>query len=276
MTPVRTVIDSMHEHLRDMMTAILTVCLRKAIGSLLHANPIGAYNFPVLVNRVTTNGRTYGNIVSSDRVYQPWEDDLHFLSIWGKVKNNTMNDKIRGYRIYKAIETVKPLDGAIVEVGTYRGGMGCLMAKKARDEGIDSNIYLCDTFEGIVKSGHRDSYFTDGQLSGSSPEQVENLSKNLDVSPIILKGTFPEETADRIEEGEIRLGHIDVDVYESTKESYEWMWPRLCKGGVIVIDDYGWQLTDGVTDFVDEISGNESNYIFYLLNYQAIIIKMWD
>lgn len=184
-----------------------------------------------------------------------------------------MNDIIRGYRIYKAIEEVDKLDGAIVEVGTYRGGLGCLMAKKAEDEGIDSNVYLCDTFEGIVKSGDKDTYFDEGQLSAASPQHVANLADKLDINPSVLEGTFPEETANEIEEDNVRLAHIDVDVYESTKESYEWIWPRLCDGGIILIDDYGWELAVGVTEFVEEISGDENNYTFYLLNYQAMIIK---
>ena len=40
-------------------------------------------------------------------------------------------------------------------------------------------------------------------------------------------------------EDKIKLCHIDVNTYESTKEVFEYVDKRLVKGGVIVFDDYG-------------------------------------
>ena len=34
--------------------------------------------------------------------------------------------------------------------------------------------------------------------------------------------------------------HVDVDVYQPTRDSIEYFYPRLVPNGVIVCDDYNW------------------------------------
>ena len=68
----------------------------------------------------------------------------------------------------------------------------------------------------------------------------------------LLQGVFPDETADRIADSRFRLCHCDVDVYRSAKDVFDWVWPRLAPGGVVVFDDYGFPACPGVTKFVDE------------------------
>lgn len=225
------------------------------------------------INRVRKNGRTYGNVLSVYRIHQPWHDDAEFRSIWETAREYTMNDVLRAYTLFKSVEQTRHLDGAVVEVGTHNGGLGCLMAKKLDNEGVDATTYLGDTFSGIVKSTERDSGYDDHSLSQADPQQIRELAASLDVSPEILEGVFPDETASEIEEETIRLAHVDVDVYQSTKDAYEWLWPRLCEGGIVVIDDCGYEKADGVTQFVEEVEGNEDNVTNYQLNTQAMLVK---
>jgi hypothetical protein len=37
-----------------------------------------------------------------------------------------------------------------------------------------------------------------------------------------------------------RFVHIDVDLYQPTKDSLEYFFPQLADGGVVVTDDYDW------------------------------------
>jgi O-methyltransferase len=61
---------------------------------------------------------------------------------------------------------------------------------------------------------------------------------------------------------QIALLRLDTDWYESTKCELEILFPRLVKGGVIIIDDYGcWQ---GARKAVDEYFNK--NNIAILLN----------
>lgn len=245
------------------------------LRAILDRYPEVATNRPDItdLNRHVANGRTYGNVVSLYRVYQPWQDDAAFRALWEQVNDYTMNDVLRAYTLYTAVEQTRHRDGAIVEVGTHDGGLGCLLARKAADEGLDAETYLCDTFEGIVKSGEKDAEYADRALSQADPRRVRELAAELDVEPRILEGVFPDETADEIEEDVIRLAHVDVDVYQSTRDAYEWLWPKLPPGGIVVVDDAGYPKANGVTEFMEEVADNEDNVTQYRLNTQALLVK---
>ena len=70
-----------------------------------------------------------------------------------------------------------------------------------------------------------------------------------------------------------RFCHIDVDTYYSTKDCLNWIWERLVKGGVIVFDDYGYSITEGVTKIVNEHKNMKDRFFIYNLTGQAIMIK---
>ncbi len=63
----------------------------------------------------------------------------------------------------------------------------------------------------------------------------------------LLQGVFPDDTGERIADRTFRLCHVDVDVYQSAKDVFDWVWPRLSPGGVAVFDDYGFPACPGVT-----------------------------
>ena len=46
--------------------------------------------------------------------------------------------------------------------------------------------------------------------------------------------------------------HIDVDLYEPTKESINYFWPKMVYGGVLICDDYGSYKTIGARKAMDD------------------------
>ena len=59
-----------------------------------------------------------------------------------------------------------------------------------------------------------------------------------------------EETIPRVLPERIALLRLDTDWYESTRHELIHLYPKLCAGGVLVLDDYGhWQ---GSRKAVDE------------------------
>ncbi len=124
-------------------------------------------------------------------------------------------------------------------MGVWKGGSGSLIGKKAELMGIKDNVYLCDTFKGVVKSGVYDSSYRGGEHSDTSQEIVEELVHKLKLDNTkLLVGIFPDETSKFITDNKFRFCHINVDVYQSAKDIVDWLWPRLVLGGIIVFDDY--------------------------------------
>lgn len=89
----------------------------------------------------------------------------------------------------------------------------------------------------------------------------------------ILKGMFPEDTGHVIKEKVIRFAHIDVDVYQSAKDIFNYIWSKVVIGGIIVFDDYGFPSCSGITKFINEIKNDNDKILIYNLTGQAILIK---
>ncbi len=206
--------------------------------------------------------------------YAPWQADREFRSVYGRVKRQTLVDVWRCYELWSLIGELVEVPGAILEVGVWRGGSGALLATRAARLGIQDRVYLCDTWEGVVKTGPLDIYYRDGKHDDASRSVVERLMGALSLTNVeLLQGVFPEETAAGIPDQRFRFAHIDVDVYRSASDVFGWVWPRLSPGGVVVFDDYGFPACPGVTQFVDEQRGRPDRLVLHNLNGHGIVVK---
>lgn len=202
--------------------------------------------------------------------YSPWLSDPAFQRVYDVVQHNTLVDVYRCYALWDLVPQLAQIPGDILEVGVWRGGTGCLMASRAADK----TVYLCDTFEGVVKAGANDSGYKGGEHADTSIDVVEKLAQRLGANNYrILKGIFPEDTAQAVADKKFSLCHIDVDVYESAKDVLEWVWPRLSVGGMVVFDDYGFYNCAGVTKLVNDQKGLSDRLVLHNLNGHGTLVK---
>lgn len=215
------------------------------------------------------------SIIIPQASYSPWLLDENFKEVLGKTKNFTKLDEYRMYELWRMVEQIKKIDGDIIQIGTWRGGSGCLLAKKAQLEKISCTVYLCDTFEGVVKAGEKDEFYKGGEHADTSKELVEKLTKELSLDNIkILKGIFPDETSYLITDCNFSFCHIDVDSYASAKDILDWIWDKMTIHGIIVFDDYGDFVAGGITDLVNEEAKKHDRIMIHNLNGHAIMIKI--
>jgi O-methyltransferase len=206
--------------------------------------------------------------------YSPWLTDQDFIKDDSEAGRHSLVDVYRRYALAQLVRQTAKVPGDILEVGVYRGGTGCLMALTASRIGSKATVFLCDTYEGVVKAGVNDPGWKNGEFRNSSVEIVEELIKSTGVvNAKILCGTFPEQTGAELADRKFSLCHIDVDVYQSAKDVYEWVWPKLSVGGVVVFDDYGFRGTPGVTKVVDSSAALPDRVVIYNLNGQAFVVK---
>lgn len=207
--------------------------------------------------------------------YSPWRADTEFRRTFEIIRGSTLVSEYRCYDLWQLVtEAGKLPAGDILEVGVWRGGTGCLMARRAELSAIPAKVYLCDTFQGVVNAGKFDRHYSGGEHSDTSSEVVRVLARRLGVNSIeILTGVFPEQTGPQLAASSFRLCHIDVDVYESGREILEWVWPRLVTGGIVVFDDYGFLSTGGITRLVNEERSKPDRMMLYNLNGHAVFFK---
>lgn len=205
--------------------------------------------------------------------YAPWLDDAPFQEIFARISaNHTLVDQYRCYELWRLALQTRRLEGDIVEVGVWRGGTGAILAKAAGDT---ATVYLCDTFEGVVKAGKMDSVYRGGEHSDTSESVVAGLMEQLQIANYkIVKGIFPEEGGAKVDSEKIKICHIDVDVYQSAKDIFDWVWPKMVSGGVVVFDDYGFAACEGITTLVNELRSQVKNAFFvYNINGHGLLVK---
>jgi len=247
--------------------------LRNAINSVLR--PL---NVSVVRGSATTIWRhprspdIPHSMVLPHATYSPWLDDQEFIRCFDAVRRNTLVDIYRCHELWLLGKQLGLAEGDFLEVGVWRGGTGALLARSIR--GTGKRIFLADTFSGVVKAGAQDSAYAGGEHADTSEALVRDLFASLGLaSAVILKGIFPDETADRGPE-RIALLHCDVDVYESAKDIVAWAVPRLSIGGVIVFDDYGFSGCEGVTRLVNQLRVDPRFRFIHNLNGHAILVRV--
>lgn len=206
--------------------------------------------------------------------YAPWRQDGEFLRLYDLLRGHTLVDLYRCWELWTLVSEVREIPGIILEIGVWRGGTGALLAYRAQRLGLATSVYLCDTFKGVVKASPKDIFYRGGEHADCSVETVRRLAQRLGLQNVhILEGVFPEETAAALPPTSVRLCHIDVDTHDSAAGCFEWVWPRLAVGGIVVFDDYGFGVCQGVTRYVNTLRSQPGRLVFHNLNGHALVVK---
>ena len=207
--------------------------------------------------------------------FAAWREDKEFLEFEAIVDKYSLCGMAKLNFLWRMVGEAAKLDeGVYIEVGTWRGGSGCIIAKKLKSLGKNNPVFLCDTFCGVVKAGEKDNAYIGGEHADTSVDIVKSLAQKCNLDNItILQGIFPDDTGDVVSSKKIAFAHIDVDVYQSAKDVVAFMWPRLLPGGMIVFDDYGTPGTQGMKKYLDEVKDMSDRIFISNIMGQGVLIK---
>tara|TARA_B100000242_G_scaffold290148_1_gene261094 strand:+ start:29 stop:871 length:843 start_codon:yes stop_codon:yes gene_type:complete len=188
------------------------------------------------------------------------------------------------------------IKGDFVECGSWRGGNAIAAQLKMYNLGEARKIYLYDTFVGMTEpnpeldnSIHQEDSVLDFYDSNqedeynkwcfASKEEVKsNFTKyGRGLSGVhLIKGDVKETL--KIEENlpqEISILRLDTDWYESTLLELEVLYPRLVKGGILLIDDYGyWKGAElAVEEYFSRPYTPNKPFLARSDNYGRVLIK---
>jgi O-methyltransferase len=189
----------------------------------------------------------------------PVDFDETDRELCARVAPFTMTTPPRIFALARSVEYVvrRGLPGAIVECGVWRGGSMMAVALTLERLGVsDRDLYLFDTFEGMTEPGDEDVMHTGERAADllADPARHEHYRAAAgldDVRASMLEVGYPEErlhfVTGPVEEtlpghapDEIALLRLDTDWYSSTKHELVHLYPRLVRGGVLIVDDYAY------------------------------------
>ena len=216
-------------------------------------------------------------------------DDERLLAA---AKGLSMTSPIAQWELIQAIRYIenRRIPGDLVECGVWRGGNLVIAGLLRSQLGFDRQIWAYDTFAGMTAP--TDADFKPGEeldvekkFAGldrgdrndwcyASEEDVRRNFENRVGSRNLhtIKGPV-EETLTKSENlpEQIAILRLDTDFYESTKAELEILYPRLAKGGVLIVDDYGeWA---GARKAVDEYFSGQGIWLHYVTHTVRLMVK---
>ena len=179
-------------------------------------------------------------------------------ALFARVSPYTQTSLERVVALADAVEYVvrRDIPGDFVECGVWRGGSSMAVALTLSRLGVrDRRLWLYDTFGSMPPAGEHDRDYAGQAMTNGALDDVNNAVHTAgltlpEVRAAIESTDYPrdqvtyveglvEETIARFAPEQIALLRLDTDWYESTRHELVELYPRLERGGVLIVDDYG-------------------------------------
>jgi O-methyltransferase len=185
---------------------------------------------------------------------RPFDQHARDLGLDWPADAETMIGMRRLTSLQRCVETVLAdnVPGDLVECGVWRGGASILMRAVLAAYGDETRcVWLADSFEGVPPpdaanyKADKLPWYALGLhhaapvLAVSEAEVRANFERYglLDDQVRFLPGWFKDTLQDAPIE-RIAVLRLDGDLYESTIQALDGLYPRLSPGGFCIIDDY--------------------------------------
>ena len=150
------------------------------------------------------------------------------------------------YCVERALREGVP--GDLIETGVWRGGATIFMRGILKAHGVtDRTVWVADSFQGLPRPDpHRypadagDEHFTQDVLRVGVEQVRANFRRYdlLDDQVRFLVGWFAD-TLPTAPIEQLAVLRLDGDMYSSTMQAIEALYPKLSPGGYCIVDDYG-------------------------------------
>jgi len=175
----------------------------------------------------------------------------------------------RKYTLDQLLKLTLEIEGDAAECGVYKGASSYLICRAIRPYGKCNHLF--DSFQGLSAPASVDgAYWVAGAFTAQAQEVSANLQEFENFA--IYRGWIPERF-EAVAGKRFSFVHIDVDLYEPTRDSIAFFYDRLTPGAVMLFDDYGFATCPGATLAVDEFFRTRRERTVMLPTGQAFILK---
>jgi len=153
------------------------------------------------------------------------------------------------YELYKMVQNIP---GAVVECGVFKGASLARfsMFRDLLGNPFSKKIIAFDTFGKFPQTKFkkdkkfRQKFISQAGNQSISKKQMLKVLKNKGIEKFIelVEGDITETIPKYVKlhpELKISLLNLDTDIYEPAVTILEYLYPRIEKGGILILDDYG-------------------------------------
>ena len=195
-----------------------------------------------------------GKVISGLFDLEKFTYNLVAMSAYKNCREIIEHDYVREQTLFLITEQIngKQVEGAVAELGVYKGEF----SKKINYLFPMREMYLFDTFDGFIE----DDIKKDSSILSESVEKEK--WKDTSVEYVMNKMTYPQnckikkgffpESFDLDDTIKFAFVSIDVDLYPAILAGLEIFYPRLSKGGYVMVHDYNQEGYSGTKSAVNE------------------------
>lgn len=187
-----------------------------------------------------------------------------------------INVKWRMATICWAVKHASHLEGDFVECGVNTGIASLTGAKYLGfDQYKEKSWYLFDTYSGIPQDG----------LGAEEREKVDRMNRHyFDCFDLVqenfsdyenvrlVKGVVPE-SLETVSIHSVAYLSIDMNIAAPEVAAIRHFWPKLVKGAIVVLDDYGFAGFEEQKESMDVFAREKDVEIYTLPTGQGLLIK---
>lgn len=202
--------------------------------------------------------------------------DRGVIDIWNSEKFDSLFERCklrisrdRAFLLIELLRYASRIKGDMAELGVYKGSTAYIMANLLKES--SKRLYLFDTFVGTPAHSDKDNVKREGFYSDTSLEMVQNFLSEFEFIEYV-DGLIPD-TLKVLDNNSLAFCHIHLNLYTSTKSALEYIYNRVSKGGVILIEDYGLYACAGSKKACDEFVDALNISIIWMPTGQGVVIK---
>lgn len=178
-----------------------------------------------------------------------------------------------------AASTAARLDGDFVECGVNRGFLSSAIMELLDWDRTGKTFYLLDTFGGLdvgqagensVESSRNKKHLDEGFYVTNVDQVAKNFAEWENVK--IIQGAVPD-TLVRVNAEKIAYLHLDMNAAAPEVAAFQFFWPKLVPGAIVLLDDYAFYGYEGQKRAMDETTARIGVAIASLPTGQGLIVK---
>lgn len=277
MTPPETRSDLTTGLYLDLLKRTLTGAVAEDNDSILGG--VRTAGSPLLRKNVADAvGRFVGRFGYEIALKKPYDPKAREMGYDWPARADSMIGLRRMDNIQHCVETVikEDIPGDLIETGVWRGGATIFMrgVLKAYND-TNRTVWVADSFQGLpppdaarYPADTGDTLHKMGGLAVGVNQVRHNFERYglLDDQVKFLVGWFKDTLATAPVE-QLAVMRLDGDMYESTIQAIEPLYPKLSPGGFCIVDDYGshasqagkaiqdYRKAHGITEEIIDIDG---------------------
>jgi hypothetical protein len=201
-----------------------------------------------------------------------WWRDEEFNRYLDRFEERDGFNTRRRWVVYQLTRLVASVSGDTAECGVFKGA-GSFLIAKALPGSLDTPRmhFVFDSFEGLSAPASEDGA---AWKRGDLICDIESVRRALAALPNVrlCPGWIPAPFVEA-EGRPFAFVHIDVDLYQPTRDSMAFFYPRLSPGGIIVCDDYAFTTCPGATRAVNEYLADKPEQMIALPSGGGFLIK---